>query len=89
LGCNVVGPDAERERSGIVTFDLPDVPTTSLADALRRRQIVFSERDDMVRLSPHFYNTHEEIDLVLEAVASLVRLPQRAMRKAGLEERHG
>ena len=49
------------ERSGSVCF-AGDMDYGKLAPFLRERKVIVSVRDHFVRLSPHFYNTEEEID---------------------------
>jgi selenocysteine lyase/cysteine desulfurase len=67
LGGKVVTPH-ERERHGaLICVKSTDVD--ELVTALGRWGIVTSERDGNVRISPHAYNSLEDIDLVLEALA--------------------
>jgi selenocysteine lyase/cysteine desulfurase len=67
LGGTVVTPH-ERERHGaLICVKSTDVD--ELVTALGRWGIVTSERDGNVRISPHAYNSLEDIDLVLEALA--------------------
>jgi isopenicillin-N epimerase len=67
------------ERSGaIVSFQPSNLDTRKLHDALYRQdRIVCATRGGAdrpgVRFSPHFYNTHAEIDGALAAVAKYVR----------------
>jgi selenocysteine lyase/cysteine desulfurase len=75
--------DVGEERCAIVTFDVADVPADNVMETLRRRGINVSvsatssavieslERGlpDLVRASPHYYNTEEELDRLVEAVA--------------------
>ncbi|MDH5763216.1 MAG: aminotransferase class V-fold PLP-dependent enzyme [Nitrospinota bacterium] len=49
------------ERSGSVCFG-GDIDYKKLAVYLRENKVIVSVRDNFVRLSPHFYNTEEEID---------------------------
>jgi len=49
------------ERSGSVCF-AGDMDYEKLAPFLRERKVIVSVRENFVRLSPHFYNTEEEID---------------------------
>jgi selenocysteine lyase/cysteine desulfurase len=66
LGGKVVTPH-ERERHGaLICVKSTDVD--ELVTALGRWGIVTSERDGNVRISPHAYNSLEDIDLVLEAL---------------------
>jgi cysteine desulfurase / selenocysteine lyase len=39
-----------------------------LVDELASRNIYAAARNDVVRISPHFYNTIEEIDMLLNAL---------------------
>jgi selenocysteine lyase/cysteine desulfurase len=53
------------EASGIVSFYSQRHNNSQVWRALRGRGIVLSLRDGRLRASPHFYNTHEEIDRLL------------------------
>jgi selenocysteine lyase/cysteine desulfurase len=68
LGGTVVTP-RERERHGaLICVRSTDVE--ELVAALGRWGIVTSSRDGNVRISPHAYNSLEDIDAVLEALAA-------------------
>ncbi len=59
----------EKNRSGILTFRHPRVPTEALMQILTKNNVVASLRRDRsdrawLRISPHFYNTTAEIDRV-------------------------
>jgi cysteine desulfurase/selenocysteine lyase len=77
LGYPVVSPQGEGERSGIVCFKLhPEYLASSpeqLVDELALRKIHVAARSDVVRVSPHFYNTLEEIDVLLNALEDIRR----------------
>lgn len=60
--CLVTPSDPER-RAGIVSFRPPALER--LADALRDSGVVCAVREGGVRLSPHFYNTVEEMEEVV------------------------
>lgn len=60
-----------EHRSAIVSFEVGD-PEAVWA-RLRRRGIAVSPREAYIRVSPHFYNTPEEIDRFLEEVTVAVR----------------
>lgn len=59
-------PVAAARRAGIVAFKTPDVVGDSrkLFDA----RVTHSVREGFIRLSPHFHNTSDEVDAVLEAL---------------------
>jgi selenocysteine lyase/cysteine desulfurase len=75
LGYPVVSPQGEGERSGIVCFNLyperQDISPQQLVDQLALRNIHVAARGDVVRISPHFYNVLEEIDVLLNALDEL------------------
>ena len=65
-GYQVVGPQAERPRSAIVSIALRnDEERAGMERALRETETKCAVRESRVRLSPHFYNTEEEIDRLL------------------------
>jgi selenocysteine lyase/cysteine desulfurase len=59
--------------SGIVTFSIPGLDSVALGRALESQGIVTTYRTGGVRVSPHGYNTAEEIDVMVSAVANAVR----------------
>ena len=77
--------DVGEERCAIVTFDVAEVPADHVMETLRRRGINVSvsatssavieslERGlpDLVRASPHYFNTDDELDRLVEAVAEI------------------
>ena len=75
LGYPVMSPQGNGERSGIVCFKLhperQDISPQQLVDELASRNIHVAARGDVVRISPHFYNTLEEIDVLLNALEDL------------------
>ena len=66
----------DARRSCILSLRPPEgVATGELVQALADRGVVCSSPDGLVRISPHWPNSHEEVPLVLEAVdASLAEL---------------
>ncbi len=78
LGFPVISPQGQGERSGIVCF-MPhpehlDLTAQEITHALEERQIYVAERNGIVRISPHFYNTLEEIDTLLNALETLITI---------------
>lgn len=57
-------PSEPAKRAGIISFFPGD--TSAVAAALRRERVVFSVRDGAIRFAPHFYNTVEEMEQVVE-----------------------
>jgi len=66
LGLKLQTPEEPQCRAGIVNFKI-DKPK-ELAETLRQKGIVASARASGLRVSPHFYNTEEEIDKLMEEV---------------------
>ena len=60
--------ESESERSGILCFKHPDVPAEGVYERLTEAEVIVSLRGDVIRVSPHFYNTPEEIEVLLEVV---------------------
>ena len=65
LGARIVTP---TQSGALVCVASSDVET--LVAALADRGIVTSSRDDNLRISAHCYNTSEDVDAVLEALAA-------------------
>jgi len=66
IGCNIFTNKDLEKRSGIVTFYPKDKSKSeSLFKFFEENKIAVSLRKGMIRISPHFYNTLEEINSVL------------------------
>ena len=71
LGFKVVTPKAWHERAGILSFDVPE--PESVKRRLMERKIVVNVRDGgTLRAAPHFYNSREDIDILVDALAEIV-----------------
>jgi len=66
LGLKLQTPEEPQHRSGIVLSKI-DKPK-ELAEKLRQKGIIVSARAHGLRVSPHFYNTEEEIDKLVEEI---------------------
>jgi selenocysteine lyase/cysteine desulfurase len=55
--------------AGIITFK-PDNPE-KVFEELTKRKIICSLREGVIRFSPHFYNTHQEIDTVVNELQKI------------------
>jgi len=67
-GWKVISPrEKDAEKSGIISFK-GKVNTTETVERLARDGIVISSRGDILRASPHFYNTFDEINDFLNAL---------------------
>jgi len=64
----VVKPTVPSERSGIVSFRHPRMVPAELHTRLRDAGVIISLRSDFLRASPHYYNSDEDLDRLLEAL---------------------
>jgi selenocysteine lyase/cysteine desulfurase len=62
-------PREPEEWSGIVSFRRPGSSPQEVLRELNAARVVGRTHQDFVRLSPHFYNTLEEVDRVLDLLA--------------------
>lgn len=65
-GFQVLTPDDTRLRAGIVTFR--HERSEEVYETLKKEKIIVSARSGHLRISPHFYNTREEIDSTVERI---------------------
>jgi kynureninase len=68
-GWTVRCPTNARERTAIVTLEHPD--PHGAVDTLRARGVISDTRPGLIRLSPHYFNTLDEMDRALELLAPL------------------
>ena len=73
-GYRVFSPRGPGQRSAIVSFEPPDPavretpPVDRIVTDLQRQQIIIVTREGRLRASPHFYNTPQQIDTLLDAL---------------------
>ncbi|GIU85406.1 MAG: cysteine desulfurase [Acidimicrobiales bacterium] len=84
-GAEIVSERAPEVRSGIVVFRVEGEAPDQIVAYLRERGFVCVPRGGGVRISPHAYNTIDEIDALAEALASM-RL-KRTPRISGTSSR--
>jgi cysteine desulfurase / selenocysteine lyase len=61
-----ITPENRNERGGIVSFKPAD--TDALIALMKKRKIHTALRGGYVRVAPHFYNTREEMDAIVECI---------------------
>jgi selenocysteine lyase/cysteine desulfurase len=66
--CEIFTPREDQCRLGIVSFRHPTESSDMLFKLLLDRKIITAHRRGWVRVSPHFYNTEEQMDAVLDAL---------------------
>jgi selenocysteine lyase/cysteine desulfurase len=73
LRLEVFSSRAPGEQSGIVSLVVPGGPPSALVRRCREQGIVINQRAGRIRLSPHCYNTTDEIDQALEMIGTAAR----------------
>ncbi|MCK4352167.1 aminotransferase class V-fold PLP-dependent enzyme [candidate division WOR-3 bacterium] len=58
-----------KPQSGIISFRKPKTESQKIFEKLKGEKIICSLRDDWLRFSPHFYNTIEEVNKVMEILS--------------------
>lgn len=71
IGGELITTGDPAHRAGIVTFTVPGWDGRVVVDALAERDIVAKARSGGVRLSPHGWNTAEEVRHAVAAVAEI------------------
>ena len=66
IGVEVLSRREKQYRSGITTFKIPEVDR--VLEELKKRRIVVSKRMGGIRVSPHIYNTEEDLIRLVEAI---------------------
>ncbi|MGV8122337.1 MAG: aminotransferase class V-fold PLP-dependent enzyme [Candidatus Xenobiia bacterium LiM19] len=62
-GFEVITSSDARERAGIVTFCIPEAQ--SVFEKLEKKNVFIALRDGKLRVSPHFYNTLDDMEKFL------------------------
>lgn len=64
-GYELLGERTRANGAGIVSFRKPGVEAAAIVRRLKERGIIAAPRAGWVRVSPHFYNSPEQIDALL------------------------
>lgn len=77
-GVSIFGPENEKLRSSIVSFDTDSVVPNVMVSRLEENGIVVAERDIVgggkkkaVRASPHFFNTSDEVSTLIQNIKNI------------------
>jgi len=70
-GYQVITPHDDLERAGIVVFESDKYSPTELYELLFNQNIITAERGTGLRVSPHFYNTEDEINRLLDVLPDI------------------
>lgn len=65
-GYNILTP--ENRNAGILTAVPDNESSEDIYHQLEEKNIILSLRNDALRFSPHFYNTREEVEKILEVI---------------------
>jgi cysteine desulfurase / selenocysteine lyase len=71
IGLGVYSSRLPGEASGIVSLVVPGVELRGLVRRLRDAGIVVNQRAGRLRVSPHAYNTPEELDRLVELIGAM------------------
>jgi kynureninase len=69
-GFNVTSPKNPADRGGTITIGHPDAAAIT-SELIKREFIVDYRPGAGVRISPHFYNTDEELELVIKEMKTI------------------
>lgn len=69
LGFESMTPASPERSAGIITCRKPGVASSVLYERLRQDRLVCSMREDWLRISPHFYNSEEEVERFVQNLA--------------------
>lgn len=70
LGAEILGPENQGDRSAMVAARFASKDSAAFAKALKQENVIASLRRDFIRFSPHLYNSSEDIDRALVAIAA-------------------
>ena len=70
-GYRIFGPSDRSNRSGIVCFTPKTGTPKDICEQLVKQKIYIMASGGMLRISPHFYNTKEEITRCIESIVQL------------------
>lgn len=73
LGCQLMTPEAVKNRAGIVTFKHQQLDSIILHEKLVQSNVACSLREGWVRFSIHFYSSVDEVNKVLNILKTIIK----------------
>lgn len=74
-GITLFGPEDQSKRTGIVSFSIDGQDPQKIVELLEKKKIVIAVREivdkKILRASPHFFNSEEEIQKVVDEIRKL------------------
>jgi len=74
-GITLYGPEEQEKRTSIVSFSLDNYEPQKVCEFLEKKKIVLAVREildkKILRASPHFFNSEEDIQKVVEEIRKL------------------
>src|SRR3972149_5016508 len=74
-GITLFGPEEQSKRTGIVSFSIDGQEPQKIVELLEKKKIVIAVREivdkKILRASPHFFNSEEEIQKVVNEIRKL------------------
>jgi selenocysteine lyase/cysteine desulfurase len=70
-GARIITPMEQEMRAGIVTVRFEKADYMEVTKKLREKGIIVSPRFESVRMSPHIYNTEEDVSKVSEELKKI------------------
>ena len=69
-GLTLLGTDDMAHKTATTAFLVDD--SHAVEETMRERGVIASARGPVIRLSPHFYSTVDDVDTALDTLASVV-----------------
>ena len=73
LGADVISPTKAAETTSIISAKFPNRDSKSIVHQLNDANVVISPRRDFFRLSPHLYNTENDVDVALTQIKKIIQ----------------
>ena len=79
--------DKNDLTAGIVSFRIPhEVDKLAFSEAMEKKQILATIREDYMRLSPHFYTERSELDEFLNLLENVVKRKKTSKKSEEIKE---
>ncbi len=73
LGAQTLTPFNQEQRAGIVAVRFEKMDYDRAVEELAKEKIVVSKRMNALRISPHIYNTEDEVEKIVQAIKKMVK----------------